>query len=84
MTLQPCKFGLAAGLTSGLLWIVCSILVYMLPVFMIDMSGHMMHMDIAAMGWELTVWGVLWGLVGWFVSAFLFGWLLAVIYNRLI
>ncbi|WP_461480687.1 DUF5676 family membrane protein [Porticoccus sp.] len=83
MTLQPFKFGLAAGLTSGLLWILCSLLVYLLPAFMMAISGHMIHMEIATLGWHLTLAGVFWGLVGWFVSALLFGWLLAAIYNSL-
>ncbi len=84
MTLQPLNFGLAAALTSAILWIFCSLLVYLLPTAMMAMSGHMIHMDIAAMGWHLTLGSVLWGMVAWFVVALLFGWLMAVVYNRLL
>lgn len=83
MDIAPVKFGLAVALATAILWIICSALVFIWPDMMMFMSGHMVHMDIASLGWHLTLGGVLLGLLGWSLSAGIFGWLLACIYNSL-
>lgn len=84
MKLHACKFGIAAAISFGIAWLICSLLVMLLPGMMMNMSGHMVHMDISQMGWHLTVGGVLLGLIVWMITAGFIGWLLAWIYNRLV
>ncbi|MFI2811486.1 MULTISPECIES: DUF5676 family membrane protein [Microbulbifer] len=84
MKLNAAKFGLAAAISFGSAWLVCALLVVLMPGMMMSMSGDMVHMDLAGMGWDLTLPGVLVGLVAWSVSAGLIGWLLARVYNRLV
>lgn len=84
MNLHACKFGIAAAISSGVAWVICSLLVVLLPNMMMEMSGHMVHMDIGEMGWHLTASGFVIGLIAWMISAGFIGWLLAWIYNRLI
>jgi uncharacterized membrane protein len=84
MKINPVKFGLACALSVSILWIVCSILVMVIPPMMLSMSGHMLHMELAGMSWHITLLGVFTGLVGWFVTAGIGGWLLAAIYNCLL
>lgn len=82
MQLNPMKFGLAAAISFSLIWLLCSLLVMLAPAMMLSMSGDMTHMNLAGMGWHLTLPGFITGLLGWFVFAGLGGWLLAAIYNR--
>lgn len=82
MTINALKFGVACALSVAALWIICSILVLVIPSLMLSMSGDMLHMELTEMGWHLTLSGVIKGTVGWFVVAGIGGWLLAVIYNR--
>lgn len=84
MKLDALKFGLASAISFGIAWIICALLVMLMPGMMMEMSGHMVHMELADMGWHLTLGGVLMGLVAWSVSAGLIGWLLAWVYNRLV
>ncbi|TKB50524.1 hypothetical protein FCL40_05075 [Ferrimonas sediminicola] len=84
MSLNATKFGLASAVAFAGFWIVCSLLVWVLPSMMMDMTGHMTHGDWSQMGWHLSVGGVLIGLIAWSVVAGLLGWLLATIYNRLL
>lgn len=84
MNLHAVKFGVACALGASILWIVCSILVMVVPSMMLSMSGDMLHMQLVDMGWHLTLSGVIKGLLGWFIAAGVVGWLIAAIYNRLI
>jgi len=84
MKINPINFSLACALSVSILWIVCSILVMAIPSIMLSMSGHMLHMELFRMGWNLTLLGVFTGLVGWFFTAGIGGWLLAIIYNCLL
>ena len=83
MPLNAFKFGMASAITAAILWLVCSLLVMLMPSMMLSMSGDMLHMELNDMGWHLTLTGVVTGLVAWFVAAGIVGWLLAAIYNRL-
>lgn len=84
MKLYPAKLGVAAAVTAGLLWVVCSLLVLALPGGMINMSGHMVHADLSQMSWTLTFVGFLLGLVIWSVVAYITGWLIGMVYNMLL
>lgn len=83
MKLNAMKFGMASAISASVLWVICSILVMVLPSMMLSMSGDMLHMQLNGMGWHLTLIGVMKGLVIWSVAAGVAGWLLAAIYNRL-
>ncbi|MBB3063253.1 DUF5676 family membrane protein [Microbulbifer rhizosphaerae] len=84
MKLHACKFGIASGLSFGIAWLLCSLLVMLLPGMAMSVSGDMLHMDITDMDWHLTAKGVFVGLIAWVITAGFIGWLLAWIYNRLI
>lgn len=84
MKLNACKFGLAGAISASVIWLICSVLVMVLPSMMLSISGDMMHMQLADMGWHLTLIGAVKGLVAWFVAAGVVGWLLAATYNRLL
>lgn len=84
MKLHAFKFGLACSICAIVLWVICSVLVAVMPAMMMSMSGDMVHMQLQDMGWHLTLVGALWGLVAWAVVAGFSGWLLATIYNRLL
>lgn len=84
MKLHACKFGIACAISFGIAWLLCSLLVILLPVMTMGMAGDMLHIDISQMGWRLTAKGVFVGLITWAVVAGFIGWLLAWIYNRLV
>tara|TARA_R110001592_G_scaffold3113_1_gene17419 strand:+ start:17165 stop:17428 length:264 start_codon:yes stop_codon:yes gene_type:complete len=83
MTINAFKFGMASAITAGVLWLICSALVIVMPAMMLSMSGNMLHMQLNEMGWHLSLIGVVQGLVAWIITAGIAGWLLAAIYNRL-
>ncbi|WP_339674326.1 DUF5676 family membrane protein [Dasania marina] len=83
MKIHAIKFGMASAISASVLWIICSVLVVLIPSMMLSMSGDMLHMQLNDMGWHLTFMGVVKGLLGWSVMAGVTGWMLAAIYNRL-
>ena len=83
MKINPVPFALASAVTAAVLWIVCSLAVYVLPGQMMSMSGEMVHANLSGMHWNLTLGGVLLGLVGWALMAGIFGWIMALVYNSL-
>lgn len=83
MKLNSAKFALAATLTTAIIWVICSLLVFLLPQATIMASGDMIHMDIQDMMWSLTLSGFIKGLIFWSLSVGLSAWIFAVIYNRL-
>lgn len=84
MTLQTTKFGVACALATAILWIICSLLVVLMPVAMMNLSGHMMHGDFSMWQWRMGMHGFFFGLIAWSLVAGVFGWLLTVIYNKLV
>lgn len=84
MKLNPTIFGTASAVTTGILWIVCSILVVILPGFMESMTAGMMHSSVTSMDFTLTWEGFLWGLIAWAIWAGIAGWLLVLLYNQLL
>lgn len=78
------KFAIASSLCAGLLWLICTGLVVLFPQYMLQMTMHMIHVDLINIGWTLTWSGFLFGLLGWVILAGATGALLAVIYSRLV
>jgi hypothetical protein len=83
MKFNSVKFALAATLTTAVIWVICSLLVFLLPQATIMASSDMIHMDIQDMMWSLTLSGFIKGLILWSLSIGLSAWIFAVIYNRL-
>lgn len=83
MKLNPMKFALASSISASILWLICSVLVMIMPGMMMSMSGDMVHMELNDMGWHLSLSGVIFGMMGWSIIVGTMGWILASIYNRL-
>lgn len=84
MKLDAMKFGIATAITFGLIWIICSALVLILPSLMMDMSGHMIHGDLSGMTWYMTFSGMVIGLIIWSLFSGLIAGLIAHIYNKML
>ncbi len=78
------KLGMASALCAGLLWFLCSVLVALFPHSMLQMTAHMIHVDLVDIDWTLTWFGFLVGLLGWTILAGVTGTLLAGFYNYLV
>ena len=83
MNLDANRLAISFGLTTAVLWVICSALVALVPGAMMGMTGHMFHATMAGISWTLTWAGFLIGLVAWVVSAVVAGWLIGWFYNRL-
>jgi 2TM family of unknown function (DUF5676) len=84
MNLNAIKFGWASAISFSIAWLVCSLLVWIIPDSMMRISGGMLHLDLSTMGWHMSLVNFSLGLVGWALTAGIIGWLLAAIYNKLI
>lgn len=83
MTLNAYKFGLASAISFSVIWLVCSLLVWLFPRMTMSIAGEMLHADMTSLGWQLSSTGVVTGLIGWAFTAGVIGWFLVVIYNKL-
>ena len=83
MKLNSIKFGIACAVSASILWLICTLLVMVMPGVMMTMSGDMVHMQLSDMEWQISLSGVILGMVGWFMIAGAMGGASAVIYNRL-
>tara|TARA_R110000824_G_scaffold401796_1_gene616747 strand:+ start:12716 stop:12970 length:255 start_codon:yes stop_codon:yes gene_type:complete len=84
MKLEPNKFGLAAALAFAVIWIVCSVIVMLMPDMSLMASGSMLHSNMDNWEWDINVAGILIGLILWSIMAGAIGWLFSAIYNKLI
>ena len=84
MKLNATKFGVASAVAFAILWVICSLFVVVMPGMMMEMSGHMVHTDLAGIQWHMGLTSVVIGLFAWSFVAGITGWLVATIYNRLI
>lgn len=84
MKIDATKMGLATAIVFGLLWIVCSLFVFSMPMGMSQFGGHMMHVDFGNFAWTLTFTGFLYGLVSWSIISGFTAWAIATVYNRLL
>ncbi len=83
MKINAMKFGFASAIVFAVVWIVCSLLVYSMPIGMMQMSGQMVHSNLEQMPWVLTFGGFVYGLLAWSGLAGLITWAIAAVYNRL-
>lgn len=79
----PMKWAIASALAVGVLWLICSAMVFIMPEAMMVMSSDMVHLNLAAFSWELSLSGVLMGLLGWMAIAALLGGLIPVFVQKL-
>lgn len=84
MSLNAVKFAIASSLSFAIVWIICSLLVLVMPEMMMTLSGGMVHMNLSSLNWEVSFLGIFVGLLGWSLSAGVIAWLLAIIYNKLL
>ena len=82
MKLNANKFALAAAIGFAILWLLCSLLVALMPNQSMHVSNAMLH---SSMSWQWNMhWpGLLIGLIAWSLTAGVSAWLIAIIYNRL-
>lgn len=78
------KFAAACAVTAALLWVVCSVFVVAMPQTMMQMTAHMVHMDLPQSGWAMSWSGFLLGLLSWSALSGIAGSVLAFFYNRLL
>jgi len=84
MKLDAFKLGLAATIVLAIVWLICSILVVLLPAMMMQMGGHMLHADLSAAQWTMHWPGFVVGLILWSLLGGLLVWAVATVYNRLL
>ena len=83
MKINALNMALASAITAAGVWLICSLLVWLLPGPMMSMTANMVHMNMGKSGFVLSPLGVIGGLIGWSLFAGIFAWLLATMYNRL-
>jgi len=84
MKLDALKLGYATGIVFAAIWVVCSILVIVVPGAMMRMSGHMIHAELSGVTWSMHWTGFFVGLVLWSLLSALLVWAVAEVYNRLV
>lgn len=84
MKIDAIKFGIATAIVFAVFWVLCSLLVFSMPIGMMRMSGHMVHGDFGQMAWVLNWGGFIYGLIAWSLIAGIVAWAIAAVYNRLI
>jgi hypothetical protein len=83
MKLDVVKFGIAWAATAAILWILCSLFVFIIPGQSMMMSGQMMHSNMGNWQWSFSWGGAFAGIILWALFAGVFGCLSAWIYNSL-
>jgi len=84
MLINTKKLIVAFATATGILWIVCSLLVALSPGTMTAMTGHMIHMDLTHNSLNMSQTGFVVGLIGWMILAGGFAWILGIIYNIMV
>ena len=84
MKINSAKLALACTVAISITWVICSLLVMLMPLGMMQMTGHMVHGDFSDLKWTMGMHGLLFGLVGWALVAGFTGWLISVLYNRFV
>jgi hypothetical protein len=84
MKLDAFKLGVATAVVSAVVWVICSILVVLIPTAMMRVSGGMLHANLASQSWSLHWAGFFIGLILWTALPALFVWATAAVYNRLV
>lgn len=78
MKLDKNKIANIFALTMSILWVLCSLIVWILPEFSLQATTQMMHgMNFSAMGnWNLNFGNFLWGGIMAVISSWVTGWVL--------
>lgn len=84
MRLDAKKFGLACALAAAILWVICSLFVTIMPVAMMNLSGHMVHGNFNGTQWQMGMHGLFFGLIFWAIMSGITAWLAATFYNKLL
>lgn len=84
MKFDAAKLGLSTGIIFGIVWIICSVFVVIVPTGMMQLSGMMIHGNMGNLGWTMNWAGFLFGLVMWSLLAGGLAGAIAALYNRLI
>lgn len=83
MNVNATTISMATAMGFAIVWLICSLLVWLFPAAMMAMSGHMVHTDLVEVSWHLSFGGFLIGLLAWSLSAGFTAWLVASIYNKI-
>jgi len=81
MKLNEKAFALACAAAFAIVWVICSVLVMVMPDMMSGMTGNMLHTDWKSMGWHMSFIGVFIGGFLWALLMGITGWLIAKFYN---
>lgn len=84
MKLDAFRLGVATAIVFAIVWIICSLLVVLLPNAMMQMSGHMLHADLGAARWSMHWAGFAIGLILWSLLPAVLVWAVVATYNRLL
>jgi hypothetical protein len=82
MRLDVREFGIAAGLTAAVLFILCATAVAISPGSTTSVASFLIHMDLSGMSRSITWGSFLGGLVAWTVGTGLTFALAGWLYNR--
>ncbi len=82
MRLDARAFGIAAGLTAGLLFVICAIAVTIAPGSTTSVASALTHMDLSGMTRSITWVSFIGGLLGWTLGTGLTFALAGWLYNR--
>ena len=81
MKINALNLGFASAITTAIVWVLCSLLVWTIPGPTMEATGSMVHMNMSKLGWILSPMGFFIGLIIWSLFAGIFAWLLATNYN---
>lgn len=82
MKFKPLSLALSTAIAFAIIWILCVIIVWALPVFSMGLFNDMMHSQDMNMTWHISVSGLITGLIAWSACGGFTAWLIAVFYNR--
>lgn len=83
MKIDAMKMGISVAIAFAIIWTACSVMVWVLPDSMMNMTGHMIHMDLSDVAWNMSTSSVFLGLIAWSLAAGVTAWVAAAAYNKL-
>tara|TARA_R110001592_G_scaffold254129_6_gene517549 strand:+ start:5079 stop:5333 length:255 start_codon:yes stop_codon:yes gene_type:complete len=83
MKIDAMKMGISVAIAFAVVWTVCSFMVWALPASMMNMTGHMVHMDLSGVAWNMSIGSAFLGLIAWSLAAGLTAWVVVATYNKL-
>ena len=84
MKINVIKVSIASAVAFSVLWIICSLMVWMMPEYMLRITASMMHISPNALNWDFSWSGVMVGCVAWAVTSGVTVAVTAAIYNMLV